>query len=99
MTPILSLSPDKLYANRAWLVKEFLILNRDNSHSAALLVEIDKFLSITGMGACYLGLIAVGNGHIVARLRRGGDVRLRTSIMLRRFMNQRLADWEHDRGR
>jgi len=60
--------------------------------SSELLMEVDRYLSATGMGEKYLGLAAAGNGHIVPRLRRGGDVRLRTATRVREFMRRRLSD-------
>jgi hypothetical protein len=57
-----------------------------------LLQEIESFLQRTGMGVTYLGLAGANNGHLVARLRRGGDIETRTAKRLREFMHQRLLE-------
>ena len=63
--------------------------------SAELLSEIDRYLSLTGMGEKYLGLASVRNGHVVPRLRRGGYARPNTATRMRAFMGGRLSnrDW------
>lgn len=55
-----------------------------NAHP--LLHEIEAFLGETQMSASYFGKRAVGNSELVARLRDGGDVTLRTAERVRLFM-------------
>jgi hypothetical protein len=58
-----------------------------------LLREVNDFLKMTGMGSTTLGLYAGGNGHLVKRLRAGGDVKTATADQLRAFM----LDWRSKR--
>ena len=57
--------------------------------SPELLAEIEEFLALTDMGSTYLGLAAAKNGHIVERLRAGGDVHATTAHLLRAFMAEK----------
>lgn len=51
-----------------------------------LLIEIENFLSETGMGPCAFGAKAVGNGKLVGRLRAGRDIGLVTAKRIREFI-------------
>jgi phosphopantothenoylcysteine decarboxylase/phosphopantothenate--cysteine ligase len=52
----------------------------------ALLTEIEAFLAETGLTATKFGLAAVNDGHLVANLRRGNSVTLKTADRVRAFM-------------
>jgi hypothetical protein len=51
-----------------------------------LLVQVERFLSDTGMAGSTLGTYAVNNGHLVDHLRAGGDLRTTTAQRVRAFM-------------
>jgi len=52
----------------------------------ALLTEIEAFLADTGLTPTKFGLAAVNDGHLVANLRRGNSVTLKTADRVRAFM-------------
>jgi phosphopantothenoylcysteine decarboxylase / phosphopantothenate---cysteine ligase len=52
----------------------------------ALLTEIEAFLADSGLTATKFGLAAVNDGHLVANLRRGNSVTLKTADRVRAFM-------------
>src|SRR5262245_48942783 len=52
----------------------------------ALLTEIEAFLGETGLTPTKFGLAAVNDGHLVANLRRGNSVTLKTADRVRAFM-------------
>jgi phosphopantothenoylcysteine decarboxylase/phosphopantothenate--cysteine ligase len=54
--------------------------------TATLLAEIEMFLSCSGMSATKLGLVAVNDGHLVANLRKGASVTLKTADRVRAFL-------------
>jgi hypothetical protein len=54
--------------------------------AAKLLVEVERFLRITGMAVTAFGTRVCNNGHLVARLRKGYDVRTETATRARTFM-------------
>jgi phosphopantothenoylcysteine decarboxylase/phosphopantothenate--cysteine ligase len=54
----------------------------------ALLAEIERFLARTGAAPTKLGLAAVNDGHLVANLRKGHSVTLRTADKVRAYMTQ-----------
>lgn len=58
--------------------------------SSPLLVEIDAFLSETGMGASYFGKAAVGNSELVPRLRQGKRCWPETAQKVRAFIRAEL---------
>jgi hypothetical protein len=61
-------------------------------NNAALLREIDAFLTETGRGEYRFGLLAVGNGRLVSRLRSGGRVWPETEMAVRAYiLSQRSA--------
>ena len=55
----------------------------------ALLAEIEAFLADSGLTATKFGLAAVNDGHLVANLRRGSSVTLKTADRVRAFMRER----------
>ncbi len=63
----------------------------------ALLREIEAFLAATGVTATKFGLAAVNDGHLVANLRKGSGVTLKTADRVRAFMRARCRgeDTEH----
>ena len=63
-----------------------------------LLADIERFLSQTGMGECAFGARAVNQGHLVARMRAGGDIGMTTASRIRDFLNDQRASMDN-RGR
>jgi len=55
----------------------------------ALLAEIERFLAKTGATPTKLGLAAVNDGHLVANLRKGTSVTLKTADRVRGYMAAR----------
>ena len=57
-------------------------------HGAArdLLAEIEAFLAETGLSPTKFGLAAVNDGHLVANLRKGTSVTLKTADRVRGYM-------------
>jgi phosphopantothenoylcysteine decarboxylase/phosphopantothenate--cysteine ligase len=51
-----------------------------------LLAEIESFLARTGATATKLGLAAVNDGHLVANLRKGHSITLKTADKVRTYM-------------
>ena len=60
----------------------------------ALLAEIERFLASTGATPTKLGLAAVNDGHLVANLRKGHSVTLRTADKVRAYMQGHVARHE-----
>jgi phosphopantothenoylcysteine decarboxylase / phosphopantothenate---cysteine ligase len=54
--------------------------------SKALLAEIERFLARTGVTPTKLGLAAVNDGHLVANLRKGHSITLKTADRVRAYM-------------
>ncbi len=54
-----------------------------------LLVEVEAFLSETGMGASYFGKRSTGNSELVSRLRDGKRVWPETEARVRSFIKER----------
>ena len=54
-----------------------------------LLAEIEAFLAERGVSASKFGLAAVKDGHLVANLRKGNSVTLRTADKVRAYMAER----------
>ena len=65
----------------------------------ALLAEIERFLARTGATPTKLGLAAVNDGHLVANLRKGHSVTLKTADKVRAYMAHRGARHESTHGR
>jgi phosphopantothenoylcysteine decarboxylase / phosphopantothenate---cysteine ligase len=57
----------------------------------ALLAEIEAFLAETGLTATKFGLAAVNDGHLVANLRKGNSVTLKTADRVRAFIGERAS--------
>ena len=57
-----------------------------SSAGKGLLAEIEAFLAGTGVTATKLGVAAVNDGHLVANLRKGMSVTLRTADKVRAYM-------------
>jgi phosphopantothenoylcysteine decarboxylase / phosphopantothenate---cysteine ligase len=55
----------------------------------ALLAEIEAFLAQSGLTPTKFGLAAVNDGHLVANLRKGNSVTLKTADRVRAFMRKR----------
>src|SRR5687768_2818398 len=53
---------------------------------SGLLAEIEAFLGGTGLTATKFGIAAVNDGHLVANLRKGSSVTLKTADKVRAFM-------------
>lgn len=51
-----------------------------------LLLDIEAFIVARGLSATAFGALAMGDRHLVRRLRRGGSVTLDTADGLRLFM-------------
>jgi phosphopantothenoylcysteine decarboxylase/phosphopantothenate--cysteine ligase len=51
-----------------------------------LLAEIEAFLAVTGVTATKFGIAAVNDGHLVANLRKGSSVTLKTADRVRSYM-------------
>jgi phosphopantothenoylcysteine decarboxylase / phosphopantothenate---cysteine ligase len=52
----------------------------------SLLEEIERFLAVSSMSATKLGLASVNDGHLVANLRRGSSVTLKTADRVRAWI-------------
>jgi phosphopantothenoylcysteine decarboxylase/phosphopantothenate--cysteine ligase len=63
---------------------------RSTSHTTAktLLDEIESFLARTGAAPTKLGLAAVNDGHLVANLRKGHSITLKTADKVRAYMGR-----------
>ena len=57
----------------------------------ALLAEIEGYLAATGLTPTKFGVAAVNDGHLVANLRRGNSVTLKTADRVRAYMRARAA--------
>src|SRR5262245_32713634 len=62
-----------------------------NGAAKSLLAEIEAFLLRTGASPTKFGLAAVNDGHLVANLRKGHSVTLKTADKVRAYMASRLA--------
>ena len=58
------------------------------STARTLLAEIEGFLARTGATATKLGLAAVNDGHLVANLRKGNSITLKTADKVRAYMSR-----------
>ena len=57
----------------------------------ALLADIEAFLARSGLTPTKFGIAAVNDGHLVANLRKGQGVTLKTADKVRAFIDQALA--------
>jgi phosphopantothenoylcysteine decarboxylase / phosphopantothenate---cysteine ligase len=62
----------------------------------ALLEEIEAFLAATSLTATKFGLAAVNDGHLVANLRKGSSVTLKTADRVRAYMRSGRASERAD---
>jgi phosphopantothenoylcysteine decarboxylase/phosphopantothenate--cysteine ligase len=62
-----------------------------NSAAKTLLAEIDVFLAWSGLTPTKFGIAAVNDGHLVANLRRGRSVTLKTADRVRAYMTEQRA--------
>lgn len=51
-----------------------------------LIADIETFCAAHGISESRLGVMVIGDKHLVKRLRRGGDVRVSTVDRVRHFM-------------
>ena len=58
----------------------------DNTPTAALLVEVERFLKKTGMAPTSFGGQALGDPSLVNNLRNGRELRYRTLMKVKSFM-------------
>ncbi len=59
-----------------------------NAAGRELLTEIEAFLALTGLTPTKFGIAAVNDGHLVANLRRGNSITLKTADRVRAFMER-----------
>ena len=59
---------------------------RMSGATKGLLAEIEAFLAGSGITATKLGIAAVNDGHLVANLRNGSSVTLKTADKVRAYM-------------
>src|SRR5215510_10320021 len=67
--------------------------------ATALLAEIERFLARTGATPTKLGLAAVNDGHLVAKLRKGHSITLKTADKVRAYMVRHDIQDHSPRGR
>ena len=58
------------------------------SSNTILLEDIEAFLDATGMAEGKFGQLAVGNRHLIKRLRSGGGVTLNSADRIDAFMDR-----------
>lgn len=56
------------------------------NYATELLADIEKFIAATGMSAATFGAYAVGNGHLVHRLRQGHSVTTATLMRVQNYL-------------
>ncbi len=59
-----------------------------NTAARTLLTDIEAFLAETGVTPTKFGIVAVNDGHLVANLRRGNSVTLKTADKVRTYMEK-----------
>ena len=62
-----------------------------------LLAEIESFLARTGATPTKFGLAAVNDGHLVANLRKGHSVTLKTADAIRAYIHLHSPKKDHRR--
>jgi phosphopantothenoylcysteine decarboxylase/phosphopantothenate--cysteine ligase len=60
-----------------------------------LLVQIEAFLAESGVTPSKFGVAAVNDGHLVANLRKGHSVTLKTADKVRMYMAEERKKWRH----
>lgn len=63
-------------AQRRRYARGMILDRRDKKPTAALLDEIERFLSESGVSAATFGVYVLGDGKLVERLRAGGRIEL-----------------------
>jgi hypothetical protein len=53
-----------------------------------LLLEIDAFMTRRGIADSTFGILAVGDGHLVKRMRDGKQIRRSTVLRVRKFIQR-----------
>jgi phosphopantothenoylcysteine decarboxylase/phosphopantothenate--cysteine ligase len=66
-----------------------------NAAGQELLTEIEAFLALTGLTPTKFGIAAVNDGHLVANLRRGNSITLKTADRVRAYMARERAGRRH----
>jgi phosphopantothenoylcysteine decarboxylase/phosphopantothenate--cysteine ligase len=69
------------------------------SAAKTLLAEIENFLAGTGATPTKFGLAAVNDGHLVANLRKGHSITLKTADRVRAYMSQHAGRYASGGGR
>ncbi len=59
-----------------------------NTAGRELLTEIEAFLALTGLTPTKFGIAAVNDGHLVANLRKGNSITLKTADRVRAYMER-----------
>ena len=59
-----------------------------NAAGRELLTEIEAFLALTGLTPTKFGIAAVNDGHLVANLRKGNSITLKTADRVRAYMER-----------
>jgi phosphopantothenoylcysteine decarboxylase / phosphopantothenate---cysteine ligase len=63
-----------------------MLVGMHNTAARTLLAEIEAYLARTGATATKFGLAAVNDGHLVANLRKGNGITLKTADKVRAYM-------------
>ena len=58
------------------------------NNNEALLQELTSFMGRYGVSDSTFGLLAIGDGHLVKRIRNGKQIRRSTVLRIRKFMQR-----------
>ena len=58
------------------------------NNNEALLQELTSFMVRDGVSDSTFGLLAIGDGHLVKRIRNGKQIRRSTVLRIRKFMQR-----------
>ena len=58
------------------------------NNNEALLQELTSFMVRYGVSYSTFGLLAIGDGHLVKRIRNGKQIRRSTVLRIRKFMQR-----------
>lgn len=58
------------------------------NNNEALLQELTSFMVRYGVSDSTFGLLAIGDGHLVKRIRNGKQIRRSTVLRIRKFMQR-----------
>ena len=64
------------------------------NNNEALLQELTSFMVRYGVSDSTFGLLAIGDGHLVKRIRNGKQIRRSTVLRIRKFMQRYELDVE-----